>query len=63
MSETTRDWIDNSGCFIFGKHEGEMVKDVLSRDPSYLRWVVDEVNNISDGDRRILQNQLDRAGR
>lgn len=63
MSETTRDWIDDSGCFIFGKHEGETIKDVLLYDPSYLRWIVNDVDNISDVDRRIIQTQLNMAGR
>lgn len=56
--DTGRDWIDSQGQFIFGKHKGELVENVISEDPSYIRWIVSEVENISEDDRDFLSQQL-----
>jgi len=26
--------------FLFGKHKGELIVDVLKTDPSYIKWVL-----------------------
>lgn len=59
----TREWLDNGGNFLFGKHEGENVEDLAKSAPGYLRWVLEEVENIADEDRDIIQGALDFAGR
>ena len=28
--------------FVFGKHEGEQVEDVIEDDPEYFTWLYDE---------------------
>lgn len=55
-----RDWLTESGEFCFGKHAGEYVEDVARTDPEYLRWVVQEVERISDEDREVLATHLAR---
>lgn len=62
-SSPDRDWIDSQGRFAFGKHKGELIEDVASDDPSYLRWVVSEVEDISDEDRSLLAVHLKYAGK
>lgn len=57
-----RDWIDLQGRFIFGKYEGDLVENVASDDPSYVRWIINEVENISDVDRALLANHLRYSG-
>lgn len=57
----TSDWIDGNGFFIFGKHKGETIEYVTRHDPGYVQWIIDNVENISDGDRHILQTLLDRG--
>jgi hypothetical protein len=53
-----QDWIDSQVRFIFGKHKGTSVETVVDDDPSYVRWIVNEVENISDADRAVLRSYL-----
>lgn len=55
-----QDWIDDDGFFLFGKHSGEIIEHVARNDPSYIRWIVSEVDDITDGDRQILETLLNR---
>jgi hypothetical protein len=41
-----KDWLDSSGRFVFGKYAGELAYSIARRDPSYLRWIVDEVEDL-----------------
>lgn len=57
-SRSAAEWIDQQGRFIFGKHRGELVESVISEDPSYIRWIVNEVEDITEDDRDFLAQQL-----
>jgi hypothetical protein len=60
---TFSDWIDHRGRFAFGKHKGELIEKVAADDPSYIRWIVGEVEDISDEDRNLLAVQLRYVGK
>lgn len=49
-----RRWLDNDGRFLIGKHKGELAEEVAVEDPSYVNWVVEEVEDIDDTDRETL---------
>lgn len=57
-----REWLDVDGRFLFGKHEGESIERVRRDDPGYLRWIVETVEDICEGDREIIQAALRRRG-
>ncbi len=54
----TREWISSSGLFRFGKHKDEPIEEVLKDDPRYIQWIIDEVENIDEGDRSMLSTLL-----
>jgi hypothetical protein len=58
-----RDWLDDAGRLALGKYRGQSVEDVARDDPSYLRWVVAEVEDVSDGDRAVIEAALRYRGR
>lgn len=62
MTKLGKDWIDNDGRFLFGKHKGEYVDDVAEEDPGYLRWIVEEVEDVSEEDWDVLNTRVDRKG-
>ena len=39
MSE--RDEMDFDSLFTFGKHEDELLEDVIDNDPDYMEWLVE----------------------
>lgn len=51
-------WVGDDGTFLFGKYVGESVEHVAHADPGYLRWVVDEVEDVDETDRRVLSTLL-----
>lgn len=55
---TGRDWLDASGCFLFGKYKGECAEDIASSDPDYIQWIIDNIEDISDEDRGLLEQYL-----
>jgi hypothetical protein len=61
------DWLDSSGRFLFGKHRGrtvpEVIKDTEANGSGYIRWALDTVDDMSDGDREILEQYLRLRGR
>lgn len=65
----SREWLDSSGRFMFGKYgptshdDGELAEDVAREDPSYIRWIVNDVEDISDDDREVLSQYLTYASR
>jgi len=50
-----KDWLDSRGNFLFGKYKGKSLEDVRDDDPGYLRWIVQEVEDISEDDREIIE--------
>jgi hypothetical protein len=67
-----RAWLDDSGRFLFGKYgparstirnePGDQVIDVAKRDPSYLRWVLENVDDMDDEDRKVIEVALEHFG-
>lgn len=53
-----KDWLDSSGRFLFGKHQGKLAEYVAQTDYAYVRWVVDNIEDISEEDREILASLL-----
>jgi hypothetical protein len=51
---TTRRWLADDGAFLFGKYKGELAEDVASEDSGYVRWAVDTVEDMDEGDRDVL---------
>lgn len=56
-------WLDDSERLLFGKYRGSLIEDLASDDPGYLRWIVDNVEDISHEDREIIATHLARRGR
>lgn len=44
--------------FHFGQYKGEAVQDVVYKDPQYIRWVADEVEDV-DFDFYVLDTAYD----
>lgn len=57
----TKDWISQAGTFLFGKYSGRTVGAVVADDPSYCRWIVETVENITDEDREMIATLLKRG--
>lgn len=51
-------WIDDDGTLLRGKHRNELVEDVARDDPSWLRWAVDTVEDMDEGDRDVMTAAL-----
>jgi hypothetical protein len=71
-TEPTKEWLDQSGRFLFGKYGpnrdsvndvGELAEDIAETDPGYIRWIVDNVEDILEIDRDILSQYLTYAQR
>lgn len=52
-----RDWLDDDGHFLWGKHKGEFVNEVGKSDPGYLRWAL-ETDDVSDLDGAVIRAVL-----
>lgn len=53
------DLIDDSGLLQFGRqHRNEDINTIAADDPSYLRWMLDNVEQV---DRRRPRSNQDRA--
>lgn len=53
-----RDWLDKNGKFIFGKHAGKSLETVILLDYSYVCYILENYDTISDEDREIMETQL-----
>lgn len=53
-----KSWLDDDGCFKFGKWEGETTQDVAREDPDYLRWILETVEDIHHEDRDVIETAL-----
>lgn len=58
-----KEWLDQSGCFLFGKYEREYAEEIAKTDPQYIRWIVNDVDSIVESDREILGQYLTYAQR
>jgi hypothetical protein len=36
----TKRWLDDDGCFLFGKYRGEPAEDVCRDDRGYVHWIL-----------------------
>lgn len=57
-----KDWLDADGNFLFGRHKGRPATEVAATNASYLRWIVDDVDDCAGGDRKIFAALLNRQG-
>lgn len=58
------DLIDDSGRLQFGRqHRGEDINAIAADDPSYLRWMLDNVEQLTDDDREVIRAALRFANR
>lgn len=62
-TSTGRTWLDPSGYFLFGKYRNALAEDVAQDDPSYIRWIVNDVEDICEEDREVLSQLLTYRGR
>lgn len=60
---TGRVWLDPSGYFLFGKYKNGLAEDVARDDPSYIRWIVNDAEDICEEDREVLSQLLTYRGR
>lgn len=58
MSIEYREWLNDDGCFKFGKCKGKSVEDVARTDSSYLRWILENVEDIHHEDRDVIETAL-----
>lgn len=58
MPVSAREWLDGDGNFLFGKCKGESVEDIAREDPSYLRWILENVEDIDHEDRDVIEATL-----
>lgn len=57
-TSTGRVWLDFGGYFLFGKYRNGLAEDIAKDDPSYVKWIVNDVEDICEGDREILSQFL-----
>lgn len=61
---TMSDLINDSGRLQFGRqHRGEDINAIADDDPSYLRWMLDNVEQLTDDDREVIRAALRFANR
>lgn len=56
-----REWLDSGAYFKFGKYgppNPAPVEDVAREDPSYLRWILENVDDIFHEDRDVIETAL-----
>jgi len=63
MTTVIREWLDSSGRLTIGKYKGSQAEDIASDDPSYIRWIIETVEDISEDDRNVLSQYLTYAPR
>jgi len=61
--DTGRAWLDSYGCLLFGKYSGDDVNNAAKKDPDYLRWMLENVEDMNYDDRETIQGVLDFAAR
>lgn len=53
------DLIDDSGRLQFGRaHRGEDINDIAADDPSYLHWMLNSVEDLTEDDREVIRAAL-----
>jgi hypothetical protein len=61
---TSREWLDESGRFKFGKYgpkgnkPGQLAENVALMDHSYVQWIINNIEDMDEGDRGVLSSLL-----
>jgi hypothetical protein len=58
MSAGIKVWLDSDGYFLFGKYKNSLAEDIAKDDPSYVKWIVSDVEDICEEDREVLSQLL-----
>lgn len=64
QSSRSRDWLDSDGRFLRGKYgpkdgkPGSSAEFIAVKDFRYILWVLENIDNISEEDRKILSTLL-----
>ena len=53
-----KSWLNDDGDFRFGKCQGDNVETVAREDPSYLCWILENVEDIHHEDRDVIETAL-----
>lgn len=51
----TDEWIDSAGRLTRGKYFRRDLEDVAAEDPGYLRWVLQNVEDLENDDRAVIE--------
>lgn len=63
ISNKPIEWLDSGGNLLIGKYKGESSYDISRSDPSYIRWIIENVDNMNEHDRELLSQLLAQRGR
>ena len=53
---SSKPWLDADGQFLFGKHRRSQVDTVCRDDPSYIRWLLETVDDMTTDDYEIISS-------
>ena len=53
-----RQFVDEDGCFLFGKHKGEYLDDLAREEPSYLKWCLESIGELPESVREDIEGAL-----
>lgn len=57
MSNNSTEFLDDKGCFKFGRHQAHTIEYVARNDPGYLKWIIDKTD-CCDEDVQIIEASL-----
>lgn len=57
----TRSLIDESGRLTIGKYRGSLAYDISRSDPSYLRWMLENFDDMDEEDASLIELLLSQA--
>jgi hypothetical protein len=58
-----REILDDLGRFTFGKYRGKIAEYVARNDVGYLKWCVENMDDLSDQEMKILEQLIRRFDR
>lgn len=62
-TKSNRSVIDSSGRLRIGKHKGELAFDISRSDPEYLRWMLDNFDDMDEADAQMIEMLLSQNSR
>lgn len=57
----TRSLIDESGRITLGKYRGRLAYDISRFDPDYLRWMLEDFDDMDEEDAELIETLLAQA--